>query len=223
MKICRKCGSTQKIHRHHKIPLEAGGKDIPENIIILCASCHSKEHHRIRQERWDDAFKNKQQVTKMLGWSYLFTAEIKSMGSIWYLELPSTLESLLSKNFHPLNKLGAWWISESESKELTQEARFESFRVMIHRKSGKLVLKTTKYTYHCYEQNGQRVYIKEIFGLGNKVCIVPQHYYMILPKEVVLPTEKIEVKVPKGMGEILKKINIKGQESPIFIETEDVI
>lgn len=59
-KRCRCCdkrsdpdgtGLLDRGHRHHLIYRSAGGKDVSENLITLCASCHDDEHHnRLRIE-----------------------------------------------------------------------------------------------------------------------------------------------------------------------------
>jgi len=41
---CSECGSNNDLHVHHKIPLSKGGSNQISNLILLCASCHSKEH-----------------------------------------------------------------------------------------------------------------------------------------------------------------------------------
>ena len=37
-------GEHEKIAIHHKIPIKEGGKDIPENILVLCTFCHRLCH-----------------------------------------------------------------------------------------------------------------------------------------------------------------------------------
>lgn len=39
---CQVCGSTQDLEKHHIIPLEKGGPDVPQNLIVLCRECHVK-------------------------------------------------------------------------------------------------------------------------------------------------------------------------------------
>lgn len=47
---CEKCGQAIEVGTkngvvlHHIIPLDKGGTDEPDNIMILCKSCHSKIH-----------------------------------------------------------------------------------------------------------------------------------------------------------------------------------
>lgn len=54
---CQICGSTENLHVHHVIPLGMGGskeRDVPENMIVLCATCHDKVHAgKLHIERWD--------------------------------------------------------------------------------------------------------------------------------------------------------------------------
>ncbi|RLI76939.1 hypothetical protein DRP05_11675 [Archaeoglobales archaeon] len=38
---CERCGDSKyKLHIHHIIPRKDGGKHTPENLIVLCPSCH---------------------------------------------------------------------------------------------------------------------------------------------------------------------------------------
>jgi 5-methylcytosine-specific restriction endonuclease McrA len=39
-KVCQKCGSGKNLRIHHIIPVKAGGKHNPENLITLCNKCH---------------------------------------------------------------------------------------------------------------------------------------------------------------------------------------
>ncbi len=48
MPACARCGSSKKIHRHHKVHRIDGGSDDPDNIKELCQPCHSYEHGRAR-------------------------------------------------------------------------------------------------------------------------------------------------------------------------------
>ena len=56
---CQICGATENLHVHHWKPLGMGGseeKDVPENMITLCAECHEKVHAgKLHIERWDRA------------------------------------------------------------------------------------------------------------------------------------------------------------------------
>lgn len=42
MEYCRMCGSAKNLEKHHLKPLAEGGQDVPENIVFLCESCHSR-------------------------------------------------------------------------------------------------------------------------------------------------------------------------------------
>jgi len=42
---CQKCGATENLIVHHKIPIPRG-KNIPKNLITLCKRCHSKLHKK---------------------------------------------------------------------------------------------------------------------------------------------------------------------------------
>jgi 5-methylcytosine-specific restriction endonuclease McrA len=43
---CQCCGSSYNLHVHHVTPRGRGGDDAPENLITLCADCHSALHAR---------------------------------------------------------------------------------------------------------------------------------------------------------------------------------
>ncbi len=43
---CAICGNMDFLEFHHMIPKTAGGTDDYDNIILLCACCHSKIHNR---------------------------------------------------------------------------------------------------------------------------------------------------------------------------------
>lgn len=43
-KKCERCNSTIRIHVHHKTYKRFGGREKPEDLEVLCASCHAKEH-----------------------------------------------------------------------------------------------------------------------------------------------------------------------------------
>lgn len=49
---CAACGSRVGLQVHHKVPRSRFGKkrlrerDDPENLEVLCAACHSKQHER---------------------------------------------------------------------------------------------------------------------------------------------------------------------------------
>jgi transcription elongation factor Elf1 len=42
---CEKCGSTEKLERHHKDGNPMNNE--PNNLAVLCSPCHHKEHLRI--------------------------------------------------------------------------------------------------------------------------------------------------------------------------------
>lgn len=43
-KTCATCGRNEGLHIHHKIKYKDGGKNVRENLIVLCKFCHSKLH-----------------------------------------------------------------------------------------------------------------------------------------------------------------------------------
>ena len=43
---CSKCNNNNgKIHLHHRIPIALGGKNVRENIVLLCEKCHKEVHN----------------------------------------------------------------------------------------------------------------------------------------------------------------------------------
>ena len=44
-KQCCNCGCTEDLRYHHIIPLVLGGNNIPSNIAVVCADCHSLIHY----------------------------------------------------------------------------------------------------------------------------------------------------------------------------------
>lgn len=50
---CERCGSTQNLHAHHRVPRSRGGTHEPDNGHCLCGGCHALVHdHRI--DDWRD-------------------------------------------------------------------------------------------------------------------------------------------------------------------------
>ena len=44
-KKCYNCGSTKNLVYHHIVPYCVGGNDVPNNIAVLCSTCHSLIHY----------------------------------------------------------------------------------------------------------------------------------------------------------------------------------
>lgn len=38
---CELCGSNRELQAHHIIPVSLGGRDVEENILCVCAKCHT--------------------------------------------------------------------------------------------------------------------------------------------------------------------------------------
>jgi len=43
---CTLCGSTSDLEVHHIVPRSEGGTNDPDNLVTLCAICHSDSHDR---------------------------------------------------------------------------------------------------------------------------------------------------------------------------------
>jgi 5-methylcytosine-specific restriction endonuclease McrA len=43
-RVCRHCGSTQRLSVHHIIRPCNGGTDHPDNLVLLCGKCHAAQH-----------------------------------------------------------------------------------------------------------------------------------------------------------------------------------
>lgn len=41
---CKMCGAKERLVNHHIIPIELGGSNNLNNIVVLCISCHRKVH-----------------------------------------------------------------------------------------------------------------------------------------------------------------------------------
>ena len=41
-RVCRICGSQGSITAHHLVPVKAGRQDVPQNLIPLCQTCHTR-------------------------------------------------------------------------------------------------------------------------------------------------------------------------------------
>ena len=39
---CARCGASENLHAHHKVPRALGGTDTVANLVALCASCHPR-------------------------------------------------------------------------------------------------------------------------------------------------------------------------------------
>lgn len=49
---CWRCGEIRRLHRCHIIPASSGGKDSPENYVLLCNSCHETAPNTTVKERF---------------------------------------------------------------------------------------------------------------------------------------------------------------------------
>lgn len=53
-KRCRNCGVERGLDLHHVIFRSLGGKDVAENLVLLCARCHQDVHGHLLKLRWRD-------------------------------------------------------------------------------------------------------------------------------------------------------------------------
>jgi len=44
--VCERCGSTDRVERHHIIHKANKGRDCPINLMLLCYYCHRRKHKR---------------------------------------------------------------------------------------------------------------------------------------------------------------------------------
>lgn len=42
--LCQICGKVGKVYGHHVAHVKNGGKNTPDNLILLCHECHKKQH-----------------------------------------------------------------------------------------------------------------------------------------------------------------------------------
>lgn len=50
-KICGICGATESLMAHHIWPLEYGGPDTEDNLMVMCETCHNNIHIVMRCAR----------------------------------------------------------------------------------------------------------------------------------------------------------------------------
>ncbi len=53
-KACAQCGSRERIHKDHIVPVSKGGSNGLENLQPLCGKCNLTKHDRTADYRWDD-------------------------------------------------------------------------------------------------------------------------------------------------------------------------
>lgn len=46
---CVYCGSKNSLQTHHIIPRYLGGKNVLENLELLCKKCHKKVHNQLKK------------------------------------------------------------------------------------------------------------------------------------------------------------------------------
>lgn len=64
-KACAQCGSRERIHKDHIVPVSRGGSNGLENLQPLCGSCNLTKHDRAADYRWDNG---EWVETVRLGW-----------------------------------------------------------------------------------------------------------------------------------------------------------
>ena len=45
---CERCGAAGRLEVHHRVEVQHGGTDAPDNLEVLCVSCHIAHHRRER-------------------------------------------------------------------------------------------------------------------------------------------------------------------------------
>lgn len=53
---CEVCGDTKWLEFHHVEFRSQGGKNDPENVILICKNCHNKAHSDIDFRRYLEGF-----------------------------------------------------------------------------------------------------------------------------------------------------------------------
>jgi len=46
-RVCRMCGSTESLERHHLISPLIGGRNVKANLVWLCTKCHNEYHEEV--------------------------------------------------------------------------------------------------------------------------------------------------------------------------------
>lgn len=65
--VCRACSTSEKLHVHHIIPREYGGRPTLENLITLCSHCHRKLEWMIRKRAIKWYFETHRKTQDLLG------------------------------------------------------------------------------------------------------------------------------------------------------------
>ena len=53
-RACAQCGSRDRIHKDHIVPVSRGGSNGLENLQPLCIGCNLSKHDRTADHRWDN-------------------------------------------------------------------------------------------------------------------------------------------------------------------------
>lgn len=76
-KVCEKCGTKSRLHIHHLTYVRLG-KELPEDLVVLCRPCHEIAHGRkFYQVNYDDVKNNRYNVYGKL------TAELIAANVTW--------------------------------------------------------------------------------------------------------------------------------------------
>lgn len=87
--ICMVCGKPGN-HEHHIIPLSKGGRDIPENKILLCEDCHYRKgfHENFQEMKLE-----------------LLTAKFYAEGALTWIDRPEGPGDACTRQQEALNEL----------------------------------------------------------------------------------------------------------------------
>lgn len=80
---CMKCGSIIGLEIHHVKPLAKGGKDIPENTILLCDLCHKFVH----KNKNEIEFYNENKYYSKEELSYIDSSNYEQQEVNWQIKL----------------------------------------------------------------------------------------------------------------------------------------
>ena len=109
---CANCGSTDDLEIHHIVPVSLGGRDVIENLVPLCSSCHKAAHtgrnvteirkatgrlrggrkRLVNQEVFDDAFEK--YVTGRIGKKKLCLLTGRKSTNIYPKKWPAYQEAM---------------------------------------------------------------------------------------------------------------------------------
>jgi 5-methylcytosine-specific restriction endonuclease McrA len=92
---CEKCFSSYFLLGHHIVPVKNGGSNHPDNMIILCKSCHSIAHSKEISEAQKKRYGNNPHKKNLINFNCLYCGKD-------FQDFPSTKRKFCSRVCHNL-------------------------------------------------------------------------------------------------------------------------